>query len=174
MRPTKRKNQASGMQGGNAPVSQPAPQPIDWERRREYMDLRKVYMAGEQQAYDDFDKAMLTLAGGAFGLSVLFVQQFAPNPIMTWLLFTAWCCFIISLLATMISFMTSQKAFRKSIDNLDRIYSFNESEDIKHASNDVIDDDPNDVMTERLNIASIIFFIIGSIFLATFAYYNIP
>jgi hypothetical protein len=48
-------------------------------------------------ASQDYDKAVMTLAGGALGLSLAFVKDIAPDPEDTWALVGAWALFAASL-----------------------------------------------------------------------------
>jgi hypothetical protein len=45
-----------------------------------------------------YDKAVMTLSGGALGLSLAFVKDIAPDPEETWALVGAWASFAASLL----------------------------------------------------------------------------
>jgi nitric oxide reductase large subunit len=64
-----------------------------------------------------FDKFLLTLAAGAFGLSFLFIQQFAPieTAEAKGFLIAAWILFAGSILLTMLSFLFSQAACLKQM-----------------------------------------------------------
>ncbi len=90
--------------------------------RAEYLEERDTLIEGERNASESFDKAMLTLSGGVFALSITFVKEIAPQPIGTGWLLSAWIGFAISLLATLISFLSSQEAWRMQRTILGRLY----------------------------------------------------
>lgn len=134
--------------------------------REEYLELRKAYVEGEQESYQDFDKAMAVLAGGALGLSITFVKELAPHPQYTLILFVSWMLFTAALLATLISFIASQHAFRQELQNLDNVQCGKLTpEQIKNRWSDA---------TGYLNWVSITSFIAGVILFATFSYMNLP
>ena len=131
-----------------------------------YLDERKQLIDSERKTAQQFDKGILTLAAGALALSITFINQIAPLPkadSMHWLII-AWSSLCLSLLSTLISFLTSQVACRKQRDILDaKIARKEESENNKAAS-----------WTNRLNYFSIAFFILGIIFIIVFASINLP
>ena len=74
-----------------------------------------------------YDKAVMTLSGGALGISFAFVKDIVKEPLpdtIYWL-WLAWLSFGLSLTAVLISMLFSQKAIRVAIDQVDKgtIYS---------------------------------------------------
>jgi hypothetical protein len=66
-------------------------------------------------ASQDFDKAVMTLAGGALGISLAFIHDVAPHPHhKTWLA-VSWGLLALSLLMILVSFLTSQSALLSAI-----------------------------------------------------------
>ncbi len=49
-------------------------------RRHDYLDERRLAMDAEKSGASQFDKAVLTLAAGAFGISIAFIREIAPSP----------------------------------------------------------------------------------------------
>lgn len=134
-----------------------------------YLEERSSLIDAKREGSLLFDKAILTLAAGAFGLSLTFIRQVAPNiiPETIFLLICAWTMFCISLLSTLISFLTSQVACSKQIEIL-------ETEDLDNQSNqDKKSYNKLSICTWRLNILSISTFIIGVISLAIFSIFNL-
>ena len=78
----------------------------------------------EQKSADQHDKAILAIASGGLALSVTFLKDIAPHPLPeTWkYLGISWVCFVVSILAILLSFLTSQSACRKQRDFLDDQY----------------------------------------------------
>jgi magnesium-transporting ATPase (P-type) len=130
------------------------------EEYQVYLEERKQLITAERDTAQQFDKAILTLAAGALGLSIAFINQIAPHPKPNsiYCLITAWISFCLSMLSTLISFLTSQAACRKQRDIIDKNNTKN-----KAAS-----------WTNWLNYFSIGFFIAGVIFLIIFSTINLP
>lgn len=130
--------------------------------RSEYMEIRKTYVEGEQQAYQNFDNAIITLSSAILGLTVTFTQSFIPNPINKEFLFASWISLIVALLVTLVSHITSQAAFRLQIENLDRLYKGKQEK-------------PNawDGLTAFLNLLAAVAFAVGIITLVYFGYLNL-
>ncbi len=92
--------------------------PVDPDDIREY---RKFLVKADHQASIDFDKAIMTLSGGAFGISIAFLKDVAPNPALGTrvLLIASWVAFAVSLAAILLSYMASMGALRKTIERVD-------------------------------------------------------
>lgn len=136
-----------------------------------YLEERKSLVDAEREGSRLFDKAILTLAAGAFGLSLTFIRQIVPNikSGTMFMLICAWVGFCISLLSTLISFLTSQFACSKQREILEAEYFDNHSDHDKKA----IFKNKTAIWTKWLNILSIFTFIIGVIFLAIFSIINL-
>jgi hypothetical protein len=70
-------------------------------------------------ASQDYDKAVMTLAAGALGLSLAFIDDIAPEPKHVWAIAIAWTLLSVSLLLIFVSFLTSQGAILNEIEKLD-------------------------------------------------------
>jgi hypothetical protein len=81
---------------------------------------RQWLVHADHTASRDFDKAIMTLAAGALGVSIAFVRDFAPHPRHVAWLGAAWVCFALSLLLILISFLASQLALRDEVRWIDR------------------------------------------------------
>lgn len=136
------------------------------EEYKVYLEERKQLISAEKDTSQQFDKAILTLAAGALALSLTFINQIAPHPNSKsiYYLIGAWILFSLSILSTLISFLTSQKACRIQRDILDGdIQGRNNSNNNIAAS-----------WTNWLNYFSIVFFIIGVIAFIVFSALNLP
>ena len=80
---------------------------------------RQWLVEAHHSSSQDFDKAVMTLSGGALGLSITFVHDFAPKATHRALLGWSWGCFALSLLAILVSHLTSQDATLHEIKKLD-------------------------------------------------------
>lgn len=133
-----------------------------------YINERSSLISAERESSQYFDKAILTLAAGALGLSLTFIDKIVPhpNPSTLCLLIIAWIFFCASVLSTLISFITSQFACRKQINILEKEF-FGNNSDKKDECNIL------GGVTAFLNIASISLFVLGVIFLIFFSAKNI-
>jgi len=134
------------------------------EEYKVYLEERKQLVEAERKTAQQFDKAILTLAAGALALSITFINHIAPHPKPNsiYFLIIAWISFSLSMLSTLISFLTSQAACRKQRDIIDKsVLDKNDSKN-KAAS-----------WTNWLNYFSIGFFIAGVIFLIIFSIINL-
>lgn len=83
---------------------------------------RKWLVETEHQASRDFDKAITTLSAGALGISIAFVRDLVPEPVLhsvKWL-GSSWVLLSLSLLAILISLLISQFALRRAIGQVDK------------------------------------------------------
>ena len=93
--------------------------------RREFIEkLEFLSQKGFEQAYQ-LDKSLLTLSAAALGLSVTFVGTLAETKQCLHLLFIAWACFIVSIMAVTFAMrraqvMTHRDAL-KTAHNLERL-----------------------------------------------------
>jgi len=110
-----------------------------------------------EKATDAFDRAIMTLSGGALAVSLTFIHDVARHPTHKWTLATAWSCFAASLLLILSSFLTSERAIVRMVKQLDE-----ETEEI-----------PRGRLTDVLNWGAALAFVVGVIFLVLFALLNI-
>ena len=96
----------------------------DDRKYKVYLEERKSLIDAKREASRLFDRAILTLAAGAFGLSLTFIRQISPTiqSGTLFLLICAWAGFCISLLSTLISFLTGQSACSRQIKILETVY----------------------------------------------------
>ena len=116
----------------------------------------------EQHAIEmrTFSRSVMTLAGGALGLSVAFVQEVVPpgadgNRSSTVLLLLGWIALVASLVAVVASYYTGAEGLRADMASMDP------------------DENRWDKATERLNLVSGTLLAVGLLLLALFAYNNL-
>ena len=127
-------------------------------------ERKSLFLASFEQSRL-FDKAILTLAAGAFGLSLTFIRQFVPEgqaAKSVCLLILSWIFLSTSILSTLFSFITSQYACERQIKVIEEEHSGKSNSNNNWR-----------ILTIILNIISIIFFLIGIIFLAGFGIVNL-
>jgi hypothetical protein len=85
---------------------------------REY---RSQLIEAEHKAQTAFDRTLLTLSGGALGLSLTFVAKFTgQGRSATVFLSSAWVIWAVSLICVLASHYFSTLAMRKAIEQLDK------------------------------------------------------
>ena len=120
-------------------------------------------IAAEQQAQEQYDKTILTLSGGAFGISFAFVDKVAgANPILTGWLLGAWLFWGLSITAILFSFFFANKALRKTIEQVDEESLYEETPGGHYTW-----------VTFTLNALGGAFFFLGVVALVVFVYHNI-
>lgn len=141
------------------------------ERKYEvYLKERNSLINAELEQARQFDKYILTLAAGTFGLSLLFIRQLVPCPEQgtICLLVTAWTAFSASIVSTLISFLLSQAACSKQRAILKTWYSKKATELTENELKNVFA-----IWTRTLNWASMSLFIIGVVLLIIFSAVNL-
>jgi len=130
-----------------------------------YINERNTLITAEKESSQYFDKAILTLAAGALGLSLTFIDKIAPSPkgCTVYILGVAWFFFCTSMLSTLISFLTSQSACRKQREILENEF-FNKDRPKQNTAATI---------TNVLNWIAIVLFILGVLFLITFSFINL-
>ena len=134
-----------------------------------YLRHRELLVTGDLQQSLAYDKHILTLASGALGLTRLFVDKIAQKPVC-WtflLLIITWVSFAFSILSTLISYKTSQRAYRENCDNWDKF------EAGKTAADEVSDSSSWSKATSILNVLSMCLFVVGMFSFIIFASCNI-
>jgi len=150
-------------------MSKPEQNNSEEQKYKVYLEERKSLIEAELEESRLFDRAILTLSAGAFGLSLAFIRQIAPTirDGSQFLLICSWACFSLSILSTLISFLTSQSACSRQRDILESEYFNHNNERNKNTKNKPA------FWTKRLNVVSIATFILGVMFLAIFSMINL-
>ena len=84
-------------------------------------DYRSWLVAAEQKSQEDFDKTILSLSGGALGISFVFLKDVVgPHPILqTGFLLAAWLAWGFSTFSVLTSYYLSHLALRRAISQVD-------------------------------------------------------
>jgi len=142
-----------------------------------YLDERKSLFNASLEQSRLFDKAILTLAAGALGLSLTFIHEIVPEgcePKNIYSLIVSWIFLTLSILSTVVSFLTSYKTCIRQIEIMEIKYFPGEG----NKKNEKLKDNKNNSncyrrITKWLNIFSILCFIAGIFFLAKFSVQNL-
>ncbi len=91
------------------------------DRKAQLVEYRKFLVDADQKSQGDFDKTVLSLSGGALGISFIFLKDvIGPNPINSPdLLFASWVSWGASTFVVLASYFFSHLALRKAIDQID-------------------------------------------------------
>jgi len=138
------------------------------ETGKVYFDYRSHLVNSRQKSYEQFDKAIFILSGGALTVSFAFLKDIVPLATSQFkpLLLCSWLCFTLSLVFTLISYKLSIKAIDKQIEIADDYFTKEDTEAFNRKNT-------FSEITERVNYSSAGLFIIGLIFHLGFAYLNI-
>ena len=85
-------------------------------------EYRNLLIAAEQKSQDDYDKTIVSLSGGALGISLIFIKDIVgtADPVLVWTVITAWALWASSLTSVVISYFLSHLALRKAIAQTDK------------------------------------------------------
>lgn len=86
---------------------------------REYRDW---LVQADHKSLEAYDKAVMTLSGGALAISLTFINDILASPIAgtLYLLIFAWVFLALSITAILVSMLGSHWALRKAIGQVDR------------------------------------------------------
>ena len=143
---------------------------MDSKKYDVYLEERNSLIHAGFEQTKSFDKYILTLAGGTFGLSLLLIKQLVTDfeKGTIGILIAAWTAFSLSILITLISFLFSQKACSKQIEILETWYRKNEDELTEEDTKNKFTK-----LTNKLNWSSMFIFISGVILLIVFSAINL-
>lgn len=124
-------------------------------------NYRDWLVKAHHTASQDFDRAVMTLAGGGLGISIAFVRDIAPHPVHKWMLAIGWLAFTLSLVSIFISLLTSQSTSLRMIEDIDANREPRQRFDLPGW------------MTDLLNSLAALFLVLGVGFVVLFALYNL-
>lgn len=127
------------------------------------LDYRKQLVAAEQKSQEDFDKTVLSLSGGALGISFVFLKDVVgEKPIVDHAyLLSAWICWGLSTLAVLASYYMSHLALREAITQVDKGTIYGQTPGGRYAS-----------ATAVLNAVGAVLFLFGVLSITLFASSN--
>lgn len=88
----------------------------------EEIDLtyREWLVKAHHAASEAYDKAVMTLSGGALAISLAFIRDVTPHPHHKGWIAASWSLLAASLLLILVSFLTSQSGLLQAIGRLDK------------------------------------------------------
>ena len=124
---------------------------------------RQFFVESERTAQEHYDKAVLTLSGGALGVSFAFMREvIGPGAVQAeHLLFWSWASWGTSITAILFSYYFSHLALRKAISQTDlQVVQY------------VRPGGYHDAITATLNAAGGLLFLAGVVMMIWFVYLN--
>ena len=133
------------------------------QQNDQQQNYRNLLTELEQKAYEDYDKALLAMAGGALAISIAFVKNIVGDDSYRYscLLIGAWISWTLTILVVLGSFLMSQKALRTAIE-------LHDTEEEKTGLGGIADK-----ITGYLNVAGGILFFVGVVLMVIFASLNL-
>lgn len=106
------------------------------ERVRVHDKLKEELFKRQNLNSDNFDKSILTYSTAGLGLSLAFLNDFIPitQAAAAWLLYLSWALFVLAVILTMVSFVSSQAGIARQLILNERYYLHND-ESVLHERN---------------------------------------
>lgn len=100
---------------------EPGPEPDENRFQDDLSAYRQSLVIAEQAMQGEYDKAVMTLSGGALGISFTFLKDIVGTKGLTHFcaLLAAWGLWGLSISFILASFFTSTKALRKTVNDTD-------------------------------------------------------
>jgi hypothetical protein len=135
----------------------------------QYQALRNQIWQGRQANYENQDKAILSLASGALGVSLAFVKDIVPISQASWitLLVTSWGLFGVSIVVVLISFGLAQAAHDLQLELARKYYVERSIDEDGMSKNRYLS------CTEWLNRSAVVCFLAGLVCTVVFASVNV-
>lgn len=166
---------------GKSSTAEDPSQRQQWERDcEEYKAQRQTYTIAYVEAEKAYDTWLLTLSGGALGLSMTFLKDIArstPGTPVTaaWWLFVSWIAFGLSIILILVNQRISPGAHERFIEILDEQFSPPRYQADGQAMQRVHAQQRNALQSKVIlvfNWASVFFFCVGVVILGLFIRWN--
>ncbi|MDH2918851.1 MAG: hypothetical protein PXX73_06635 [Sideroxydans sp.] len=127
-------------------------------------DLLKRQLSNSENA----DRAILTVSTAALGFSLAFLKDVVPiqTADYSWLLYLSWVFFPAAIVATLLSFFTSQKAIAEQLDLAHKYY-------IEHDEGAANLQPEYASITELLNRAGAVLLVVGLLVTCIYVFINL-
>ena len=88
------------------------------KRRKQHEDIKTEVEKRLVSNADNFDKGILSYSSAGLALSLGFLKDFVPiaDARLPWLLYSSWALFVLAVLITLLSYLTSQRAQHRQLD----------------------------------------------------------
>lgn len=138
------------------------------ERQKLFDELKAELNKRELSNAENFDKSVLTYSSAGLAFSLAFLKDFLPitKAVWGWLLYCSWYLFTLSIIVTIISYITSQLGIKRQLDKARRYYLEKEERAIEEKN-------VFEPLTEWLNYSSGLIFVLAVIFTTIFVSINL-
>ena len=137
----------------------------------DYLTFRKDLITSENESSKNLDQAVITIASGAIGLSVAFIEKLSARPpIQPLWLELSWSSLTLSLGLVLISFYTSKRSYTRHTKIWDEIY---EATRQKKSIADINKRNVWKIVTECLNFSAPFLLVLGISCLLWFSFVNL-
>ncbi|WP_318517743.1 hypothetical protein [Photobacterium leiognathi] len=98
------------------------------EERQVASELHRIYLDELHKRQllnsDNYDKAILTLSSSGLAISLTFIKDIVPlsQAEFLWLIKFGWIFFLISIVISLLAYITSNKAIDVEMDKAERFY----------------------------------------------------
>ena len=125
---------------------------------------RQYLVETEQKISESYDKTVITLSGGALGISFAFIKNVVQgNEIQAkFYLFVGWSSLVASLTAVVLSLLFGTRAFRVAMKQVDQNKPYETPAGGWYSK-----------ITETLHVSSVLFLVVGLFCLGVFVYKNL-
>ncbi len=126
---------------------------------------KRSLQAAEQQMQLEYDKSVMTLSGGALGISLAFLKDIVSKEHVLHgeCFVSAWVFWAVSIACVLASFFTSTKALRKAVESIDQQTIYLDYSKCLWTK-----------ATKGLNLASGTTFLLGVVGIVIFIWCNLP
>jgi uncharacterized membrane protein len=137
-------------------------------RQRLYEHTKNELISKQLANSTTYDNSILTLSSAFLGLSIAFIKDVvAPisNAILLYALYSAWICFCLAIISTLISFMIGQAGLKSLLESAERYYIHGDSEAFEVSVK----------VSRRIDIANYVhgvMFVLGTILIIVFVIAN--
>jgi len=137
-------------------------------RLKLYGEVRADLLKRQLSNNENADRAILTVSMAALGFSLAFLKDVVPfqTADCSWLLYLSWVFFPVAIIATLLSFFTSQKAITEHLEFAHKYYIKRDEQaaqlQSKYAS-----------ITEFLNRAGAVFLVAGMLVTCVYIFINL-
>lgn len=135
-------------------------------RNELYQKTRDDLLKRQLSNNENFDRSILTLASAALALSVTFLNGARLHGCFA-LLVLSWIGFVMTIVLTIISYLTSQHGITRQLELAERYYLKNEEAALTAGN-------PAAAWTDRCGVASAVSFVVAIILLLTYFAVNLP
>ena len=143
------------------------PSDDDQDRKNLLAETRADLLKRQLSNAENYDKAVLSLSTACLGFSVGFLKDFVPiaSAKWPWALYGSWIVLIMAIVTTIFSYYSSQRAIEKQLKKAEDYYLKGLEDALARTASARI--------TDCLNYASGVFFVLGIILTTLFVFQNI-